>query len=323
LIAESPVVENPEITMNSFDVLSPGRLERPVLHWYRLLVRLRTPGFRIRVSHVFKKFACAALLSLLSYQAAASQEPYILSMLPLFSATEIQSRTNPLAEYLSRETGLAFEVEVKADYALFTQSMEKGIDVAFTNPVYYATASDHHEVVAIASKGQSGTRFRGMIVTRADSAIRRPGDLVGKRVGYNGPRAGAAYLSQRLSLLEHGVDTKRDLTLVRPVNNKQENTLLSVYAGDLDAGFVRESALATVERYIPKSQLKILMKTAWIPQWALSVNRSMPPDQIELIRQAIGKLTPGHPVLAALKVEALKSAQDSDYDAVRTALKSN
>lgn len=309
--------------MKSFDLLLPDRLERPVLHLNRILDSESRQGFGNRISQVCKMLSSAALAGLLSFQAAASQQPYIVSMLPLFSATEIQSRTNPLAEYLSREIGHAFEVEVKGDYALFSQSMKKGIDVAFTNPAYYATASDHHEVVAIASKGQSGTKFRGMIVTRADSAIVHPGDLIGKRVGYNGPRAGAAYLSQRLTLLEHGIDTKRDLTLVRPVNNKQENTLLSVYAGDLDAGFVRESALKTVEKFVPASQLRIVMKTAWIPQWALSVNRSMPADQVELIRQAINKLTPGHPVLTALKVEALKSAQDSDYDAVRAALNLN
>lgn len=300
-----------------------SRPRRFALCWYTLLEITGRQSAYKTISRTCINLSLVALSVLLSSQVAASQQPYVLSMLPLFSATEIQSRTTPLAEYLSRETGHPFEVEVKGDYALFTEGMEKGIDIAFTNPVFYATASDHHEVIAMASKGQSGTKFRGMIVTRADSSIQRPIDLIGKRVGYNGPRAGAAYLSQRLSLLEHGVDTKRDLTLIKPVNNKQENTLLSVYAGDLDAGFVRESALTTVERFVPANQLRILMKTAWIPQWALSVSRSMPADQKEEIRLAISKLTPGHPVLTALKVGALKSARDSDYDAVRTALNSN
>ncbi|MBX2878850.1 MAG: phosphate/phosphite/phosphonate ABC transporter substrate-binding protein [Granulosicoccus sp.] len=241
-------------------------------------------------------------------------------MLPLFSATEIQARTKPLADYLSKETGLSFVVEVKADYDLFTQSMSRGIDVAFTNPVYYATSSNVHEVVAMASKGKSGTKFRGMIVTRSDSNIKRAKDLIGKRVGFNGPRAGAAHLSQRLTLLESDVDTFRDMTLVKPVNNKQENTLLSVYAGDLDAGFVRESALINVKKFIPSNQLKILLKTAWIPQWALSVNRTMPEDHVVLIKQALERLPADHTVLKALKVEDLVPASDSEYDSVRSAM---
>lgn len=251
---------------------------------------------------------------------AASNNSYVLSMLPLFSAQEIHGRTNPLAEFLNKETGLDFVVEVKGNYDLFTQGMEKGIDLAFTNPVYYATASEHHNVIAMASKGESGTRFRGMIVARSDSGIETAQDLIGTRVGYNGPRAGAAYLSQRLTLLERGVDTKRDMTLIKPVNNKQENTLLSVYAGYLDAGFVRESAMKTVEKYIPSSQLKIVMKTSWIPQWALSVSHGMPDDHVTKIRQALDQLTPGHPVLKAMKVDDLIPAIDSDYDSVRDAL---
>lgn len=251
---------------------------------------------------------------------AASKNSYVLSMLPLFSAQEILGRTNPLAEYLKKETGLDFIVEVKGNYDLFTQGMEKGIDLAYTNPVYYATASEHHNVLAMASKGVSGNKFRGMIVTRADSAIETAQDLVGARVGYNGPRAGAAYLSQRLTLLENGVDTKQDMTLVKPVNNKQENTLLSVYAGYLDAGFVRESALKSVEKYIPSNRLKIVMKTAWLPQWALSVSHRMPEAHVNKIRKALDRLTEDHRVLKAMKVDALIPAMDSDYDSVRDAL---
>jgi len=55
------------------------------------------------------------------------------------------------------------------------------------------------------------------------------------------------------------------MTLIKPANNKQENTPLAVYAGDLDAGFVRESALQSVQAYIPSSRLKVLEETAWIP----------------------------------------------------------
>ena len=276
------------------------------------------PSRLCRITHTL--LFGALIIASTDLAADESLQPYVLSMLPLFSAAEIQNRTRPLAEYLARETGLAFVVEVKSDYAQFTEGMHQGIDIAFTNPVYFASSSDEHNAIAIASRGASGTKFRGMIVTRTDSSIRSAADLRGKRVGYNGPRAGAAYLSQHLALLELGVDTKRDMTLVAPVDNKQENTLLSVYIGDLDAGFVRESALENVENYIPSNQLKILMKTAWIPQWALSVSRSMPEDDVQQIRKAIQLLGPDHPVLAALKVEALIPASNSDYDSVRASL---
>ena len=255
------------------------------------------------------RLLCLAVLAYLPViSTAATTQPYVLSMLPLFSATEIRSRTQPLADYLTRETGRSFVVYVKSDFELFRQSMESGIDVAFTNPVFYASASSHHCVLAMASKGSSGKKFRGVIVTRDDSPISTVRDFLGKRVGYNGPTAGAAYLSQRLTQLEHSTDTKRDMTLIKPANNKQENTPLAVYAGDLDAGFVRESALQSVQAYIPSSRLKVLEETAWIPQWALYVSHSMPPEHAESIHSALIRLTSDDPALGALKIQAFKTA---------------
>ncbi len=241
-------------------------------------------------------------------------------MLPIFSPTEIQQRIAPLAHYLSQETGLDIDTVVTNSFDTYSQISEDANIIAFSNPVYYASGSGQHEAIAIASKGEQGTRFRGVIVTRRDSGIRQISDLSGKKVGYNGKRAGAAHLSQRLTLLEHGLDTVQDLQLILPVNNKQENTLFSVYTGDLDAGFVRESALKSVEQYIPSQSLVVFKETAWIPQWALSVSQQMPEEHRLTVQAALIRLNSGHPAITALKIDAFKAAADSDFDGLRRAI---
>lgn len=245
---------------------------------------------------------------------------YRLTMMPIFSSAEIQNRIAPVAQYLSQETGLRIETVVTNSFETYGQLSDGERTISFSNPVYYASGSGRHKAIAIASKGEQGSRFRGLIVTRRDSNIKQISDLKGKTVGYNGKRAGAAHLSQRLTLLEHGLDTLRDLQLTLPVNNKQENTLLAVYVGDIDAGFVRESALKSVQTYIPLQSLVVLEETAWIPQWALSVSEQMPEAHRQAILLALTRLNSGHSALQALEIDAFKVASDSDFDALRRAI---
>jgi len=241
-------------------------------------------------------------------------------MMPIYSSSEIQQRIAPLAQYLSEETGLRIETTIASDFAAYNEIAEGDNMIAFSNPVFYASGTGRHDAIAIASKGEHGTRFRGIIVTRRDSGIEQISDLAGKVVGYNGRRAAAAHLSQRLTLLDHGLDTLRDLQLKTPVNNKHENTLLSVYVGDLDAGFVRESALQSVQDYIPSQSLAVLATTEWIPQWTLSVSRKMPAEHRAAIEKAILQLQTDHPVLTALKIDSFQAASDADYESLRKAI---
>jgi ABC-type phosphate/phosphonate transport system substrate-binding protein len=103
------------------------------------------------------------------------------------------------------------------------------------------------------------------------------------------------------------------------LDNKQENVILSVYYGDVDAGFIRESALRKVDSYVPPSQIRVIKRTAWLPNWALSVNRTMPDEAKKIIKETILRLTKGDKVLQALKIDNFIPAKDTDYDIMRKA----
>ncbi len=245
---------------------------------------------------------------------------YKLSMLPRYSTEEINHRIVPLADYLSKKTGLRIVPMHTSTFDQYLkQLMSGGINIGFENPYIYVLASEKHEVVAMAEKGKDGDKFRGIIITRADSKLRDTDDLIGKKISIVGYTSAGGYLSQKLTLLENDIDVVKDCIIEEAQENKQENVIFSVFTGDVDAGFIRESALHRADDFVPPSSIRVLDSSAWLPNWALSLSRSMPSADKQKIIAALADLDPDSPVLKALKIKALRPASDKEYDPVRKA----
>ena len=246
--------------------------------------------------------------------------PYKLSMLPRYSSEEINKRAKALADYLSLKTRIAIEPTVTPNFSQYQKQLLSGaITIGYENPYVYVLCSHEHEVIAMAIKGKNGDKFRGIVITRADSPLRSLEDLVGKTISIVSQSSAGGYLSQKLSMLRLGIDVQRDCHVVEAVDNKQENVILAVFTGDADAGFIRESALNHIDKYIPAAQIKILTATAWLPNWALSVKRSLPEEKKLRIREALLGIPPNHDLLKILKIKGFREATDRDYDPVRQA----
>ena len=245
---------------------------------------------------------------------------YRLSMLPRYSTDEINLRVNALAKYLSSQTGLQIQGVVTSSFDKYVKKLQSGaVDIGFQNPYIYVLTSDKQEVIAIAEKGRDIDKFRGIVVVPSNSDIRELKDLKGKRIAIVGFRSAGGYLSQKLTLLENGINVKEDCHLEIAPENKQENVALAVFTGDVDAGFMRESALAQLEGMIPTGAVQVLSSTAWLPNWALSVSRDMPAQDREKISKAIAALQHDDPVLKTLHLKGFRLAEDKDYDPVRKA----
>ncbi len=245
---------------------------------------------------------------------------YKLSMLPRYSTEEIHKRIVPIADYLSKQTGLEIEPIVISTFDQYQQQLLSGaIQIGYENPYIYVLASKAHEVIALAEKERSGTRFRGIIITRSDSPIKTLEDLRGKTISIVGYTSAGGYLSQKLTLAEQGINVKTDCQLVEAADNKQENVILAVYTGDVDGGFIRGSALQRAKNFIPQTAIKVLKETAWLPNWALSVSRTMPPGDRKKIADAIFALNKESPAAQALKINRFIPATDQQYNSIRKA----
>lgn len=169
----------------------------------------------------------------------------------------------------------------------------------------------------MASTGDQGDRFRGIIITRSDSLLKSLEDLRGKKIAIVSRSSTGGFLSQNLTLKQNGLNVLTDCFIEEAPENKQENVILSVYTGDVDAGFIRESALPQVKEFVPEDAIHVLARTAWLPNWALSLSRKIPEKDKTKIAEAIWHLQPGDPALMALKVHGFRPARDNEYDPVR------
>ena len=265
--------------------------------------------------------ALSIMMMLITPMPAFGNDTYQLSMLPRYSSEEINRRITPLVEYLKQKTGVAIEGVITSDFAQYEQQLKSGaIDFGYENPYIYTLVSETHEVVAMAVKGKDRNKFRGIIIVRADSGLTDVKELKGKKIAIVGYTSAGGYLSQKLTLMEAGINVETDSTVTEAIENKQENVLLSVYTGEVDAGFIRESALHQADRYIAASQIRVLSETAWLPNWAFSVKRDLPEKLKKYIQSTLINLEPSHSVMKALKIETFIPATDEDYNIVRQAM---
>lgn len=243
-----------------------------------------------------------------------------LSMLPRYSAEEINKRIIPLAKYLSQEIGQPIEPVITADFGQYEKRLKNGtIKIGYENPYIYTLVSTSHEVLAMAIKGADGDKFRGIIITRADSDIHSLGDLKNRKIMVVARTSAGAYLSQKISLTEAGIDLEKDCQISEAVGNKQENVVLAVYYGEVAAGFIRESALKKVSKFIPVDQIRIINKSAWIPNWAFSVDKSLPVSVKKKMTESLLNLNENSPEIKALKIKGFRISTDEEYDPIRKA----
>jgi phosphonate transport system substrate-binding protein len=258
------------------------------------------------------------LLAILSPNVGLADEGYKFSMLPRYFPKRIRSMIEPMATHLSDELGVQVSAVLANDFNEYESRLKRGeIEIGYENPLVYTKVSQRHEVLAMAVKGAGGERFRGIIIARPDSEIGQIGDLKHKTIIIVGKTSAGGYLSQKLSLAENGIDVERDCVLEEASDNKQENVIISVSIGDVDAGFIRESALHSADQYIQPGTIKMVAPCAWLPNWALSVDRNLSSERKTAIQKAVLTLDKDSPALKAMGITGFKVATDSQYDVVR------
>ena len=243
-----------------------------------------------------------------------------VALLPRYSVEFMNKRTNLLAQYLSNQLEKEVKPVITTDFNDFTSRIQSGeITIGLEDPMVYVAVSNVHEAVATVIKNDMA-KLRGVIIVRKDSSIEKLEDLEGKVVSIAGKGSAAGYLSQKITLAEIGLSPGRDYKIETAVENKHENVILSVYTGDVDAGFVRRISIKQVSKFIPIEKIRILKATAWLPNWALSVNSNLPAAIKTEIADAIVDLRVDSPVAKSFKINGFQPADDFSYDPIREAL---
>ncbi len=253
------------------------------------------------------------LLVFCLFSGPAYGREYVLSMLPRYYSDKLTKMMSPLADYLSEQTGEKVRLELTKNFTDYENKLGDGtIDIGYENPFVFSNVVSSHEAIAMAVDKRDGEKFRGIVISRPDSGVKTLADLTGKTVMIVGETSAGGYLSQKLSLMETKIDTT-GINYLTAAENRQENVIIPVSVGDVDAGFIRESAFSVADKYIIPGSVAKVVETAWLPNWAVSVNRGMEPEVKEKIVKALTSLKADSSVMQAIGMIGFKQATDDDY----------
>ncbi|MBI4616176.1 MAG: PhnD/SsuA/transferrin family substrate-binding protein, partial [Planctomycetes bacterium] len=237
----------------------------------------------------------------------------VLGIAPFDSEERIAGAFGPFARYLSRAIGGSVEYRIGASYEdLVHRVTEHRVDLAVLPATSYVEASRTGKVEPLATFSAWGeTHYRGVIVVRRSSGIRKLADLAGHPFGYVDRFSSSGYIYANALLLERGFDPERFLG-PREFFGSHDRVREAVLSGEVDAA-------ATNLVDIP-TELRVLDQTEPIPFDAFVAHVETPYRQ--RVQEALLSLDASGKVGKALAslyrgFGGWREARDSDYDSVR------
>jgi len=225
-------------------------------------------------------------------------------------------RWKSFSEYMATKLGEQV-IMVPLSPADVVASVNSGeLDLVLTNPVHTAKIVQLYNAQPLATLNKkSGPFFAGVIVAKKDSGINSSEDLKGKNVmSLKFKAAAGAYTFQTFHLYEKGIDPHKDFASMR-AGKKQDDLVLAVKAGVIDAAFVRSGILEAMQRenkinmdefvVVDKrtgDDLKLVHSTRLYPEWYLTALQKTDAKISEKAKQAALELSVDHPASQAAKI---------------------
>ena len=247
----------------------------------------------------------------LAYSTESQAAEYSLAIQPILSPEVIKKNYQPLADYLSKETGHTITIKTQRNFLFYWTKMRKGkkgfdlvLDAAhFTD---YRIKTQGYTVLA---KLPDTVSFS--IVTSEDNFILDEEELIGLRVAtMPSPSLGSLRLEELFSN-----------PMRIPIYIWESNTTVAVekiISGKIDAAIIPTRLASTYDN------LNIVLTTDPVPHMGLSASPEVPADVVEKIRLALisaDTTDNGKKMLAALKVDNFVPATSETYDGYSDLLK--
>jgi len=256
-------------------------------------------------------FLFITFFTALGFSPAGNAAEYTLAIQPILPQQELKTRFQPLADYLSQETGQTITITTQRNFLFYWTKMRKGkkgfdlvLDAAhFTD---YRIKTQGYTVLA---KLPDTVSFS--IVTREDNFILDEEELIGMRVAtMPSPSLGALRLEE---LFPNPMRT--------PLYIWEQNTTIAVekiQSGKIDAAII-PTRLASAY-----NNLNVVLTTEPVPHMGLSASPDVPAEITEKIRQALltaANKENGKQMLAKLKINGFEAADSKTYDGYSDLLK--
>lgn len=225
----------------------------------------------------------------------------------------------PTADYLSREIkGFRFSITPLNNDNMVKAVKSREVDFVLSNPASYANLESTlglSRIVTLRNKRMDGsyTRFGALIFTRADrNDINTLGDLADKRFMAVHPNAFGGWWMALKTFKDNGLEPEEDFKEIIFNGFPQDNIVLAVKQGIVDAGTVRTDILERMNREgkVSIDEFKVLHQvhddgfpfvhsTKLYPEWAFATTKHTPVNLAQRVAVALLSLPPDSDVAKA------------------------
>ena len=152
-------------------------------------------------------------------------------------------------KYMSAKLGDTVEIKPYSPKNLIDAVKAGEMDFVLSNPTQTVILKETQGANPLATLNKkSGSQFAGVIVAKKGSGITKAEDLKGKKVmSLKFRQAAGAYTFQTYHLMQKGIDPHKDFASMKE-GKKQDDLVLAVKAGVIDAAFVRTGILESMEK---------------------------------------------------------------------------
>ena len=258
-----------------------------------------------------KKFILIIILCI--YPTVGVSKTLTFGVVPQQSASRLAEQWAPLISYISTQLGQEIVFATTPDIPSFEEKLERGeFDIAYMNPYHYTVYSQQPGYRAAAKAKDK--LIKGIIVVRKDSGVTEMGQLQHEKLAFPSPAAFAATILTQSFLKQANID------FTPAYVSSHDSVYLSVAKGFFPAG----GGILRTFNALPQStrdQLTPIWTTDGFTPHAIAVHPRIN-DQTELeLKAALEQVHTSSVVkhqLDQLKITGFVSAQDSDWDDIRS-----
>ena len=254
----------------------------------------------------------------------SKQAVYIFGVHPLHNSTRLFQVYQPMINYINAHLdGAQLRLESSRDYPSYDKKLFSGhFHFALPNPYQTVTAADHG--YTIFGKMGDDENFRGIILVRKDSKIKRVSDLKGKSVSYPAPTALAATMMPQWYLHEHGININKEIK--NSYVGSQESSIMNVYLGKSAAAATWPPPWYAFIKERPEIAKEVMIKweTPSLINNGLVARDDVPDEVVQQVAEIIMTLhthDEGKKILQKMELSRYERADDKTYEPVRMFLK--
>jgi phosphonate transport system substrate-binding protein len=245
-----------------------------------------------------------------------------IGVTPEFGAIAQEKRYTGISREIAEKLDVGTRIKHLLSYDEVVSAFAEGrIDAAFVGSLAYARLRTQVGVIPIARPEKGGvSRYRGLIIVRADSAFRRTADLRGRRLAYV-PDTSAGELFMRERAADAGAGSAESFFggLVKASSHAAAVRL--VLEGRVEGAAVKDLVLARLEAEDPSMapRLREIDRSLTFPENALVATPAMGERQLRRLGELLLTLHEsgtGREALAALGADRFVPTSDNDYAGV-------